>query len=257
MGDFAAVDELVRAAGRLALSHFERVDVRFKADESPVTVADGAVEALVRDTLSCRFPGVGFTGEEGGGGDGAHRRFILDPIDGTSAFAAGLPLWGVALAYATGTRVEAGWLHLPVTGQLYTFRDGLACRNGKRIAPAPPPASPEEATLLVPSTAHRDYALDFPGKCRAFGSTALHALYAALGRAEGALVGRVHLWDLASALPFLDCFGGAMEHLDGSPVDLAALFATGRLPKPALIARSPEALARLRGAATPRIPPAR
>ncbi len=252
MGVFAGVEEILAEAGRLALSHFGRAAVRFKDDDSPVTAADEAVEAFVRGRLSARFPHYGFLGEETGGAAAA-RTFILDPVDGTSAFAAGFPFWGVALAAATGTRVEAGWLALPALGRLYACRDGVATENGVVLKPGRPSASPAEATLLVPSTCHRDFTLDgFPGKARSFGSTALHALYAATGRAEGALLGRVHLWDIACAFPFMERFGARLAHLDGAPVDLSALFAAGRLPRPALLARSAGALTRLLPVVRPR-----
>ena len=245
MSAYACVDEILAAAGRLALSHFGRAAVRFKADDSPVTAADEAVEALVRGRLAARFPHYGFLGEETGGTAGG-RAFILDPVDGTSAFAAGFPFWGVALAAADGTRVEAGWLALPALGRTYACRDGVATENGKVLKAGRPAAAPAEATLLVPSTCHRDFALDgFPGKARSFGSTALHALYAATGRAEGALLGRVHLWDIACAFPFMERFGARLAHLDGGEVDMGALFATRRLPRPALLARSAGAFAAL------------
>lgn len=236
------VEEILDQAGRIALRHFERAAVRVKADGSVVTAADGEVEAFVRSRLLARFPGHAFLGEEGGGTTGG-RAFILDPVDGTSSFAAGLPFWGVALARADGATVAAGWLALPALGRLYACRDGLALENGKPMRPGPTPVSPEEGTLLVPSSAHRDFRIDHPGKARSFGSTALHALYAATGRAEACLLPRVHIWDIACALPFMARFGGALAHLDGEPVDLPALFAARRLPRPALLARSPEALA--------------
>lgn len=241
MPGFTPVDEIVHEAGRIALGKFERVAVEFKADHSPVTEADRAVESFIRARLTPRYPGTGFLGEEGGG-KVAPRTFILDPIDGTSAFAAGFPIWGIALAYAVGPAVEAGWLHLPVLDRLYTCRDGIAKVNGKRLLPGNEPASPEEATLLVSSTWHHEFRIDFPGKIRSFGSTAAHALYAASGRAAGCLLGRVHIWDIACALPLLAIFGSALAHLDGEPVDMTALFATGRLPRPALLARSAQTL---------------
>lgn len=250
MPGFVAVDEIVREAGRIALARFERVAVDFKEDRSPVTEADRAVEAHVRSRLAPRYPGAGFLGEESGGAVAA-RTFVLDPIDGTSAFASGFPVWGIALAFARGTKVEAGWLHLPALARFYTCRDGIAKLDGKRLLPGRPAASPEEGTLLVPSTCHRDFRVDFPGKIRSFGSTAAHALYAACGRAEGCLLGRVHLWDVACVLPFVEAFGARLAHLDGAPVDMAEFFATRRLPRPALLARSDEAF----GAIAPGIVP--
>src|SRR6516165_11094820 len=84
-------------AGALALEHFDReVAVEWKADDSPVTIADKSAEALLRTTLLGRFPDDGFLGEESGdtpGGSGF--RWIIDPIDGTRSFVRAIPIWAV------------------------------------------------------------------------------------------------------------------------------------------------------------------
>src|SRR5688572_25400077 len=88
--------EATRKAGDLAMTYFARErEVQWKADLSPVTLADQSAEKLLRETLLARFPQDGFLGEEFGNTPGASGyRWIIDPIDGTRSFVRGIPLWG-------------------------------------------------------------------------------------------------------------------------------------------------------------------
>src|SRR5262245_17723871 len=82
-----------RKAGRLALDYYDRpVEVLWKDDQSPVTVADREAEALLRTTLLGRLPTDGFLGEESGDTPGSSGfRWIIDPVDGTRSFVRGVP----------------------------------------------------------------------------------------------------------------------------------------------------------------------
>ena len=103
-----AVAELARIAGDIALGHFDharrsRLPVEYKADGSPVTIADRTAEASARDSVDRHFPKDGFLGEESGAvRSDARRRWIVDPIDGTKSFVRGVPLWGTLVAVAEG-----------------------------------------------------------------------------------------------------------------------------------------------------------
>jgi fructose-1,6-bisphosphatase/inositol monophosphatase family enzyme len=84
-------------AAQLTVSYFQsdRVRVDLKSDESPVTQADREAERLIRETVTAAFPGDGFIGEEeGSSADTTGFRWVIDPIDGTVSFAAGVPLYG-------------------------------------------------------------------------------------------------------------------------------------------------------------------
>ena len=94
MLDFAV--EAAWQAGRVTLGHFQTgVVVEMKADDSPVTVADRNAETLLREMIKSRYPDDGIIGEEHGEEEGSSgRKWIIDPIDGTKAFVAGVPLYG-------------------------------------------------------------------------------------------------------------------------------------------------------------------
>jgi myo-inositol-1(or 4)-monophosphatase len=105
----AALDA-ARAGGRILNHWFGRVGpVRLKGPRDPVTRADGLSERAIRRLLHRRFPAIGFLGEEGGVvATGPHGRWIVDPLDGTIAFVAGLPTFGVSIALERRGRLEVG-----------------------------------------------------------------------------------------------------------------------------------------------------
>src|SRR5262245_45233627 len=85
--------EVAWRAGRVTLAHFQTgIVAETKSDSSPVTLADRAAEQLARELIEARFPNDGIVGEEFGTiRQGATRRWILDPIDGTRSFVHGVP----------------------------------------------------------------------------------------------------------------------------------------------------------------------
>ena len=94
--DFAV--ETAHQAGRLTLGYFRAsVQPDFKADDTPVTVADRKAEELIRARIEARYPRHAIVGEEYGvkDGDGSGHRWFVDPIDGTKSFIRGVPLYGV------------------------------------------------------------------------------------------------------------------------------------------------------------------
>ncbi|MCY1127808.1 inositol monophosphatase [Frigidibacter sp. RF13] len=124
------------AAAEAALGFFRgRLGIEFKADESPVTQADRAVEAEVRRLIADRFPGHGIYGEEHGieGGD-ARALWVIDPIDGTRSFISGHPLFGFLLAHLVEGEVELAAVGMPALGEVFAARrGGGAWKDGARL----------------------------------------------------------------------------------------------------------------------------
>lgn len=130
-----AAIQAAEAAGRILLKHLGRVQqVRFKGAKDPVTAADLAAERCIRTSLHRRFPRIGFLGEEGHAADGPDGRWIVDPLDGTVGFIAGLPFFAVSIALERRGRIEAGVLLLPRLGEAFVAERGRgAWLNGRRI----------------------------------------------------------------------------------------------------------------------------
>ena len=123
-------------AGRMALHYFDtQLAVDWKADKSPVTVADRETEAFLRTTLLGAFPNDGFLGEESGTAQGSSGyRWIIDPIDGTRNFVRGIPLWATLVGLEYRDEQIAGVIDVPVLGHTYrAVRGGGAYRGERRI----------------------------------------------------------------------------------------------------------------------------
>lgn len=132
-------DSLLRVAHALAdaakaqsLPYFRTpLDVVTKADASPVTLADRAAEAAMREILAQERPADGIYGEEHGNERlDAASVWVLDPIDGTRSFITGSPLWGTLIAVVQGETIALGMVDMPVLGERWVGQGGVARRNG-------------------------------------------------------------------------------------------------------------------------------
>ena len=129
----AAAIEIARTAGAVAAERFRTGSpISRKADGTEVTSADVEVERLIRRLVGQRFPGDQVYGEEGGGATSARagRRWIIDPINGTTLFARQLPGFDLLLAVEEDGEPAVGVVHYPVTGVTYfAARGGGAWRQ--------------------------------------------------------------------------------------------------------------------------------
>src|SRR5437660_740692 len=128
--------EAAQQAGQLALQYFDRdIAIEWKADDSPVTIADRNAETLLRTTLLGRFPQDGFLGEESGDTPGSSGyRWIIDPIDGTRSFVRGIPIWAVLVGLEYRGELIAGVCRLPAMNQTYrALRGDGAFRDDRRL----------------------------------------------------------------------------------------------------------------------------
>ena len=240
MDNIEHIKELARSAGAIALGHFRNVTPTWKEDRSYITQADLDVQAYLREALDAAYPDDGIVAEENGlrklprRGD---RTWVIDPIDGTASFSAGLPIWGISIALVEGSRPTGGVFYIPTVGDLFhTGNDGRVYRNDRPAQLRSPGPFHGETSLLIASRLHRHYTLsrDYPGKLRNLGSTVAHLAYVATGSAEAALVEPVYVWDIAAGMAMLEANGGVLVYIDGTPVDLAPLLDGTRMPQPML-----------------------
>jgi myo-inositol-1(or 4)-monophosphatase len=154
--------ECVRAGGRVLLDHFGG-PVRFKTKEnqsSIVTEADLASEKIILELIQSSFPEHNTLAEESGWVDrGSTYTWIVDPLDGTSNFAAGLPWFGVMVALLEDSSPILGAMYLPTEDRLYVAeRGGGATRNGDPIRLAAEANLPD-MLCACPLDPHADDAL--------------------------------------------------------------------------------------------------
>jgi len=232
--EFAEV--AARAAGEITLRYFQRLPgVEYKADRSPVTVADRESEALLRGQLEERFPEHGILGEEFGlTRPEARLRWLVDPIDGTQSFVRGVPLYGVMLGLvergSEGRNDEdpvVGVVHFPALRETVTAWRGGGCwwstAAGRTRARASNVSRLDNATLLATDTAglvsgekREGYErLRLRAKMeRGWGDCYGHALVAT-GRAEIMLDPVLHEWDAAPLIPIIEEAGGKFTNWRG------------------------------------------
>ena len=128
--------EIAREAGALVARYFERrVAVEYKGDYDVVTEADRASETLIVERLAARFPGHSVVAEEGTGVERASEfTWYVDPLDGTTNFAHGFPMFAVTLALEHQGEVVAGVVYDPVHEEFFAAeRGGGAYLNNRRI----------------------------------------------------------------------------------------------------------------------------
>jgi histidinol-phosphatase len=133
--ELAFANALADAAGEIALSYFRgEHDVKIKADRTPVTEADIAIETMIREKVRERFPGDAILGEEFGLEGSGERCWIVDPIDGTRNFADGIQIWANLIALAVADHPVVGVVNAPALGERYeAARGGGARLNGEPI----------------------------------------------------------------------------------------------------------------------------
>src|SRR6266566_1171675 len=168
----AELEAIAARAGARALQHFRRVTPERKADRTLVTAADREVEAALVAELGALLPDAGILGEEGAAREGrGPYRIVLDPIDGTAAFVAGLGTWCVCIGILEEARPIAGVVHLPCLGETYSAVGGAACVNGTPLASLGAAGTAGDRFIVTHAHAHRRHRITYPGKVRSLGST--------------------------------------------------------------------------------------
>src|SRR5580658_103736 len=132
----AALEAAERAANIARSLYQSNIDVRIKADKTPVTEADVRCEMAIREILEARFPSYGFYGEETGSRDTqAENLWLVDPIDGTKAFVREYPMFSTQIALMRRGEIVLGVSSAPVYGELAFAERGCgAFLNGKAIS---------------------------------------------------------------------------------------------------------------------------
>ncbi|MDF0598511.1 inositol monophosphatase family protein [Psychromarinibacter halotolerans] len=243
-------EAVARAAGTPLIPVFRSgMTVDYKADlHDPVTVHDKRTEAVIREQLLAQVPASAIVGEEGGEIGNGPVKWFVDPIDGTSNFAAGLAFWCVSIGAVVDGRIVAGAVYDPMADNLFSADTKGAWLNG---APLRCPEARDEAraTLITGYPVQRDFRLE--GRDAALaglgdlvsafstlrrpGSAALSLCHIAAGWADAAAGFGVNAWDVTAAILILEHAGGSYRPLtlgkthDGTPAHhCPGYVATGR-----------------------------
>jgi myo-inositol-1(or 4)-monophosphatase len=248
---------VAREAGALQKRRFLDRDAmifKFKGPQDYLTATDGEVEKLVRMRLLETFPGDTFLGEEDGG-QVSERTWVVDPIDGTSNFARGIPHFCVSIAFVLDGVASIGVIYQPILDELFAAAKGLgATLNGEPIRTAS--TTSLDKSLLEVGRASRqpqavylamlDKVMGTGAAIRGAGSGALAVANVAAGRVDACFETHMYSWDCLAGLVLVEEAGGRVNDflagdglLKGNPIfvsapgiaeELAALMVVSLLP---------------------------
>ena len=197
--------EAVKRAGiRVQQLAQDGFDIQRKADHSPVTSADLAVNAILQETLMHHFPDDGWMSEESPDTPERLQRsrvWIIDPIDGTSYFVKGLPQYSISVALIEDQQPILGIVYNPATAELFSALKGQGLYLNGEPVPTNPSATEPLTILVNPSRMGRKEfkAFEDHATLQPMGSIAYSLALVAAGKADGAInFDRLHEWDIAA-----------------------------------------------------------
>ena len=228
-------EEAARSAGKLLLGMLGTRSVRYKKNvRDLVTEADIAAQKTIESIVTGSFPDHHFLGEEGNlmssrSNSPSEFCWIVDPLDGTTNFVHGVPLFGTSIALTQGTDVLCGVFYNPMTEEFFSAAQGQgAFLNGKQIHVSTVHTLEESLVAVSFPTTIREDAPDMIAflktipvcqSLRRTGSTALNMAYVAAGRFEATWAFACHSWDIAAGIVLVRESGGIVTKPDGSPID--------------------------------------
>ena len=229
--DLSLALRIADAADAVSMSRFDAadLDVQTKADDSAVTEADLATERAIRDLLAAERPDDGVFGEEFGVSGSSTRQWIIDPIDGTSNYLKGIPVWATLIALAVDGVPRVGVVSSPSLGRRWWAAEGGGAwtntpEGDSRRIHVSTVDTVEKASVSFQSIEQWDAAGKLPAllrlsravwRDRGYGD-ALPYMWLAEGRLEFVAEFGVKEYDLAAHVPIITEAGGRFTSYAGS-----------------------------------------
>ena len=218
------------ARGMLLEGQDSHKTATLKPDRSFVTELDSAIEARLRQEISQTYPDHGIIGEEDKPcGTDVGLTWILDPIDGTAPFIAGVPVYGSLIAFAIGDTPVIGLIDLPVTSQRWLGVSGQESRLNGDVIKARSCVTLSSAILTASNPdfftdAERPAldALKEKTAWRIYGGCCMSYGLLACGRTDVAIDTRLQIYDYAPFVPIIEGAGGKITDWQGKPLTLAS-----------------------------------
>jgi myo-inositol-1(or 4)-monophosphatase len=228
--------DAARAAGHLLKSGLPGSrHIAYKGSPTNlVTEMDARAEELIVERLSAAFPDDAVLGEERGATAGrSGRRWIIDPLDGTTNYAHGLPTFAVSIGLETDKRVELGVVFDPNLDELFVAERGHGATLNDRRLTVSRAATLDESLLATGfpyniREAKDNNLTEYAAFCvraravRRMGSAVLYLAWLATGRLDGYWELRLGPWDVAAGSLLVEEAGGRVTNLTGGALDLDA-----------------------------------
>jgi myo-inositol-1(or 4)-monophosphatase len=208
---------IAAGADQLLLQSFGTVTASQKADGTLVTQTDRAADEFITSQLSTAYPDHAIVSEERSTLYDPARQFtwIIDPLDGTTNFARGLPIWGVSIALLVEGILVVGLLSFVSLHERFeAVLGGGATLNALPLRTASNTVVDDQHFLMLCTRTPRRYRIDTPLKPRILGSAAYHLAAVARGSALAGIESTPKVWDIAAALLILTEAGGCYASLD-------------------------------------------
>jgi myo-inositol-1(or 4)-monophosphatase len=228
----SAAQAIAREAGELLMGYFARhVKIDYKGEVDLVTEADRASEALIVDRLQARFPRHDIVGEEGTRREtGSEYKWYVDPLDGTTNFAHGFPVFCISIGLEYRGRVIVGVVYDPARGEMFSAEKGSgAYLHQRRMYVSKTATLPESlvATGFPSQKRHKSPNIHFYHQItlrthgvRRAGSAALDLASVASGRFDAFWEFNLNPWDLAAGVLLVQEAGGEVTGFYGQPFRL-------------------------------------
>lgn len=220
------LEAIALEAGNIAQKARENLGRELKPDGSVVTRGDRLTEEFLREKLPQLIQGTTVWGEEyGHAEEGPNGLWAVDPVDGTTNYAFGSPLWGTTIGLVRGPSVELGVVRLPDLDETYSAALGQgATLNGKRLAPIPPGPIAKYEMVSYSETALKKYpGAKWPGKWRCSGSFVVEASWVATQRYRGMVGIREQLYDIAGSYTLNLELGADIRYANGRAFSIEEL----------------------------------
>jgi len=231
-----AMSAIAREAGALLLKYFQqKLKIEYKGDADLVTAADRASEALIRERIAAQFPAHDVLGEEQGLNDrGSEYRWYVDPLDGTTNFAHGYPVFCVSLALERRSGGDAkriaGVVYDPTRDELFSAAEGQGAQLNDQPIRVSKVGQLKECLLATGFPSHKRHknpniyfyhqiTLRTHGVRRP-GSAALDLCNVACGRFDGFWEFNLNPWDTAAGTLIVEEAGGKVSRFDGAAFEL-------------------------------------
>ena len=220
------LDSLFELVSERQLQDFGNISARNKSDGSLVTSCDLWSDQKIVEALSNIAPDEGVLSEEGGKlVPKTNAYWIVDPLDGTTNFAAGIPYWSISVARFVDGKPQSSFLIIPTLKKKFVAIKGKGVwLNNKKIEVDKHNQRSECVSLCSRSIKilQKNPNSIFPGKIRLLGVSSLNLTSVAMGQTFGAIESTPKIWDIAAAWLLLEELNCSIEWLEMNPMNLSA-----------------------------------
>ena len=221
-----SLDSLFELVSERQLKDFGNISASNKADGSLITSCDLWSDKTIVDGLASIAPNEGVLSEEGGKKiPNTKAYWVVDPLDGTTNFAAGIPYWSISVARFVDGRPQSSFLIIPTLNKKFVSIKGKGVwLNNQKIDPKQNNYQSECVSLCSRSIKilQKKPNSVFPGKIRLLGVSSLNLTSVAMGQTFGAVESTPKIWDIAAAWLLLEELDCSIEWLETNPLDLVS-----------------------------------